>query len=691
MNQERATKVAKAAANPVSQYLSTMAQLYPVMRRYWPVPPASLILRGNDLYKSSKLDIAGVLTDGGVDANTACEVLSDFDKAVSGDLSFNATYEQMKSEVDANVPAAFYKQHIFDFFLIVDGVYRTRLRMWDRYDKEVKNPATATVASRRTFLSEKYVSINEASAFLWLIHSGRVEADDFIGLSPDEVIIGISRILSFVALGDYYMYVAFAKYGLSATDGELGEILQPNTSADIDTSPLEWSLAQAKKIADDARVILKAKEAATAASQQPKRDTKQSDADILSDKRPAILYYNFPKVADKAIEVVGADEKRTAGNDEKRVIEAKRPLRQYLIEWTEKHKGDGLAAESDLIVNRILFGLCQMLDPYKRRELNCRVVDKDFAYKISLSKFAEIVGYPDANQDAKNLLYCHLRALNDLVIVAETSRKLKNGKVSKSIVYVRPVDLRSYDKTRGEMDIRLATELVTGEGKSITTRGIVNWLTQYEKKSLIRSRFVSQIITKTNKNRKDMMNEVFGYDDALKPIEKKEQAERNRIAGILKDCDELRQRLDGAKNDAEMLSRCSAYYSELDAVHKQVDAETTVVESDNNDTRIAKNQRRKTFIKNGKSAKDCEKALKNLVNIVAEKNATKDSIVNNRSNHRKMLDEMFDDLRNAGIIKITKRPDTNAKWNEGVYRWKFGIRGRDEVDEQEQHAQIDAK
>lgn len=683
MNDDRATKIAQAAANPVTQFLWAMAELYPVTRRYWPIPPVPLILRGNELYKASRGDIVTVLTAGGVNAGDACDILSDFDKAVSGELDFHATYDQMKSEVDADIPAAFYKQHIFDFFLIVDGVYRTRLRMWDRYDKEVKNPATATVESRRAFLSEKYVSINEASAFLWLIHSRRVEASDFDGLTPDEVIIGVNRILSFVALGDYYMYVAFAKYGLSATDGELNDIFQPRTSADIKTTPLEWSLTQAKKIADDARVILRAKEAATATSQRPSRGTKQSDADILSDKRPAILYSDFPKATAKLIEVVGANEKR--------VVEAKRPLRQYLFEWTEKHKADGLAAESDLIVNKILFGLCQMLDPYRRRELNCRVVDKDFAYKISLSKFAEIVGYPDANQDTKNQLYSHLRALNDLVIVAEKVHRTQSGKESKSVVYVRPVDLRSYDKTRGEMDLRLATELVTGEGKAITTRGVVNWLTQYEKKSLTRTRFISQIITKFNKSRKDMLNEVYGYDDALKPIEKKERIRRERIANILKDCDELRQRLDGAKTDAEMLSRCSAYYAELDAVHKQVDVKTTVVESDDNDTRLAKNRRRKSFVKNSKSAKDCETALKDLAKIVEERKAVKAKITNHRGDNMKELDRMFDDLERARIIKITRRPDPKMKWDEGSYKWKFGIKGHDEVDEQERPAEIYAK
>lgn len=470
---------------------------------YFALPNTSLATKGELYFNNHIEQLRAVLDASGTPADVVNVVVDDYANTLFGSRLPKATPDQMKAALKAIKP---YKAFSIDRY----GLYWALLLNYSRclnvllnYQYDVTG-VTATPESKKEFVNGFY-SAADCRAVVWLAQIGELTPANFAGVYDPAAVA--SFLEHFAEFGKMYEYTAFyfiAKYALLATPQELDEITKPqvNSRKPIQEYAEETAAEAQQRLGGTADKYGVAFEAERTAEQEK---TAEERARNWRDNVPLHETTNIICSMPVQVSPHGATIQNTM------------QIQQVIAGVTVANPGYGLI--TPMTVQKVFEGV-NLLPVYFSPEI---INDGKLKYNVSRSKFAEICGYQDANQNEKLALLGSLIMLSNLYIVVnrpirnyeyknmkgQTRRRTYGGRTAVQILNVPEFETDNNER----ITIIVTPEAFKGRPTFVT-------MTDYQRlkaeaKGLSQSRFNYQLLSKGHKAENDLLNEVFGYDEKL--------------------------------------------------------------------------------------------------------------------------------------------------------------------------------
>lgn len=472
--------------------------------------PETLLRRGEVYYNQRVEDIRNTMTAGGAPSDVVDVVCSDYIGILSGTCKYNATVEQIKTALHTLHPSAAFTIDRYGLYFGLFLNYSRFLLVYQDYEFTVKGE-TATDETKRVYLSEFYPPM-DARAVRWLLNKGYFQAADFSGISPAEMGLYFARINAYAELGEYVLYYTVARLALLASPDELAEVTPPPHVKQAQTDVTVFCEAVVRDtVAQLAKAAEKFGEGLTSDAPTEQAQARQAARDWHDDTnaRPIKIHENYGIVLSRPVNVSPNGE---------HIINTL-PIRRYIDDFTRRKPQYGNITE--MTVQKVFEGV-NLLPSYLSGRMNVEPNGR-FSFRFNISEFAEICGYADANQNEKLALLGGLLLLDNLYFVVQrpykyyedTDRKGKKrrrqvgGTVAMRFLVVREIGLET-----GELFIEVYPESLKGRPTLITEKRYKELRAQA--KGLTQSRFNTHIATKSHKSERDLIDQVFGFEDMIK-------------------------------------------------------------------------------------------------------------------------------------------------------------------------------
>jgi len=476
---------------------------------YMLLPTETLARRGELYYNQHVGVIRKTLASAGAAPDVINVVCKDYAAALFGDYRFTATPEQMQAATTALPPVVAFN---IDRYALYCGVllnYARYLLRYQDYTQAVKGEA-ATEETKRAIMAGFYSGM-DARAMGWLIKRGYVEPSDFAGFDPAEVNTFFRNILLYGFVGEYAIYYFIAKYALLANAQELAEIDPP--PIDINTPLVEFAEQAAEQSIEllnrSAKIFA---EAVTLDASTTEREQARQAGEDWHDKTNADvikIHQNYGLVLSRPVNISPNGEEITKTF----------PVRLYIEDFTRKYPE--YAGITETTVQKVIEGV-NLLPTYLNAQMTIGENGR-YSFLTNITKFSEICGYVDANQDEKTALLGGLRMLDNLYFVVNKPKRFEEYKDRKGrkrrqqvggMVAMRFLVIREFGLETGHLRIEVYPESLKGRPTLINQHTYRQL--RAEAKGLTQSRFNFQIATKSHKSERDLIDEVFGFADMLK-------------------------------------------------------------------------------------------------------------------------------------------------------------------------------
>lgn len=495
------------------------------------IPTPALILRGETYYNQREKSIRELLEQSGMTADAVNTVLADYVGVLNGIFAFEATPTQMEQALKAVKPyVAFNIDRYGLYYGLLLKYWRFLLRLY-HYTERVKSQ-DATEETKREYIETGFNAI-DAMAVKWLLAIGYVEPSDFAGIDPSEMRTFFSRINGFAQLGEYTTYYTIARLALVATPDEMADVEAPpylNTETPI-TEFCEQVIQEADKHLNEQAEKFAAAAANTEQEQEQARQAGKSWQDGTN-KQTIVIYENVAKVLAKPINV----------SPYKAEIVTTLPIKRYIKDFNEHPVRFGKIETYPTITEQSViraFDGVGLLPNYLRGKMIADGDGRRLEFRTNLSEFAEICGYQDAGQAEKLALLGGLLVLRNNYIIVDkpfryyeykdmkgrTRRKRSGGLTAFQLLNIPQIGLDT-----GELIIEAYIDFFNSslrkgpDGKLIPNNTFIDQDTYNKLRGKVKGtaqyRFNIQIATKSHKNERQLIYEVFGLDDMLKQAEK---------------------------------------------------------------------------------------------------------------------------------------------------------------------------
>ena len=480
------------------------------------LPTVPLLMRGETFYNTNVGPVRDYLiqqTDKKgehLDADTIGAVIGDYARMLAGSFEFYATPEQMGRVLSCCRPqGAFILDRYAFYFALLLG-YTRRVRTVQRYNNiiltEEKNGRTheTTRAVKLEFLAGPD-NMYEAWGVDWLISRGYFDAALFTSAAtPATVSLFLDRVNTLAHLQDYALYYLIAKYCLSATPEELAEIPQPKvicTSECAYKNAADWAEDYAKGVIEHLnKLAAKYADVITAEREQDAQRAREQAAqqsEIVADR--VRIPETFGLILSR--DVYGAVNGNT--ND---IL----PIQAFINDYMQRK---GL---TDIITPRTVEKTIEGLNLLQRIQ---RVTPANglYSFKTNISKFAELCGFADANDEQKRGILTALGVLDGMYLVAWRPK----GPTAVRVLSIREIGLTG--EAKGDLLLDVTTDAMKGRPQLIAWDDFK--ALRQQAKGLAENHFRYQIISKGHKEENALLNEVFGYDNKIAEAEKLGTAE----------------------------------------------------------------------------------------------------------------------------------------------------------------------
>ena len=133
-------------------------------------------------------------------------------------------------------------------------------------------------------------------------------------------------------------------------------------------------------------------------------------------------------------------------------------------------------------------------------------------FKTNISKFAELCGFADANDEQKRGILTALGVLDGMYLVAWRPK----GPTAVRVLSIREIGLTG--EAKGDLLLDVTTDAMKGRPQLIAWDDFK--ALRQRAKGLAENHFRYQIISKGHKEENALLNEVFGYDNKIAEAEK---------------------------------------------------------------------------------------------------------------------------------------------------------------------------
>ena len=418
-------------------------------------------------------------------------------RAVFGVYDFNATREQMAHLRGLRSARPYYIDK-YGFYYAVLGGYMGVLRGLIDYDRITAPGDKYRGVSSQTDELRAYINgptrTVEARAVSYLLRYGEFDAGRFAGVSgPGEVNGFLDRAAELAAVYDYTTYYGFCKYCLSATTEELNQIPAPRDRFGEQT-PQQFAEQAAEavrkmlaRVGETFAEVLDAPtaEAAEAADEQAKRE--------------------IIRVPETFAGVLSRDVYGSTRRDQVRNERDILPIQAFIADYMQRHP-DATGTTTPRIVEKTIEGVNLL-----QRKQRVIPLNGLYTFKTNISEFAELCGYTDANDDEKRAILLALSVLDGLYLAVWRPR----GLYAVNVLNVREIGVTG--QARGELVIDVTTEAMKGRPQLLAFEDFKRM--RAAAKGRAENHFRYQVIAKGHKTENALLNEIFGYSNAIREAE----------------------------------------------------------------------------------------------------------------------------------------------------------------------------
>ena len=479
---------------------------------YFVLPTEPLLMRGETFYNTNVEAVRDYLIHQTnkkgehLDADTIATVIDDYARMFAGCFKFEATPEQMQTVLTCCRPqgAFMVERYAFYFSLLLGYTYclRTVATYRDIILMEQLNGRDSDVTrrSKLQFLNGPD-DMRGARGVDWLNKRGIFDAAIFTGVTnPATVSLYLDRVDALARLGEYVQYYVIAKYCLSATPEELAAIPQPPIHFDAEHSnntAADFAEDCARKAAENLnKLAAKFTDVITAEREQDTQQAREQAAEqsetIAADR--VKIPETFGLILSR--DVFGAVNGNT--ND---IL----PIQAFINDYMQRK---GL---TDAITPRTVEKAIEGLNLLQRIQ-RVTPVNGRYTFKTNISKFAELCGFTDANDEQKRDILTALGVLDGMYIAVWRPK----GISAVNVLNIREIGLTG--EAKGELILDVTTDAMKGRPR------LVSWddfkALRQRAKGLAENHFRYQIISKGHKAENALLNEVFGYDNKIAEAQK---------------------------------------------------------------------------------------------------------------------------------------------------------------------------
>ena len=473
----------------------------------WRVP-AELLERTKDYYtrkaQQVRAHVEAAAEFWGLDKGTQNALLSDYARALFGVYDFTATREQMGRLRGLKSTRPFFIDKYGLYYAVIGG-YWDVCKGIDEYDNITAAPELYKGVAEQWTEQRAYINgptyTREGRAVSVLINRGEFDAGRFAAVAgPVEVSAFIDRCNLWAAVYDYATYYGICKYCLNATDAELKTIPVPREKFG-DRTPQQFAEDASNEVAAklqrlEFEFLTDIDETPTAKTAEPIK-TVPADIVRVPDTFAAVL----------SRDVFGSINGKDVYN-EKDIL----PIKSFIQGYFDKHPEikeqypNSTGITTPRMIERAIDGVNLL-----QRKTRVTPVNGLYTYTTNLTEFSELCGFDNTFEDNKRALLWALSVLSGLYLAVWSPRGISAVKV----LNLRKIGLTG--ELRGEITIDVTTEAMKGKPQLLRFADFKRL--RDEAKGYAENHFRYQIIGKGHKAEAALLDEIFGYTNAIREAE----------------------------------------------------------------------------------------------------------------------------------------------------------------------------
>lgn len=428
-------------------------------------------------------------------------IIEDYARALFGVFDFTASREQMEQLRALRSSAVFFMDP-YGLYYGVLGVYSDVYRHLTEYDiitvpRDQYGGGGDLWDVQRAYINGP-TNLAEGRAVSYLIRWGQFDAGQFAGVAgPAEVNGFLDRSQMFAAIYDYGLYYTVCKYALNATRDELEQIPAPRDRFG-DKTPQQFAEETGRTISAQVTRLQAMFTDLLAAPQEAKRQAAAEQArEQMKTERGELVRVSDTFAALLSRDVYGS---KTGANvrNENDIL----PIQSFIAAYMKRHP-DAVQNLTPRTIEKTIEGVNLL-----QRKQNVTPAGGWYKYETNITEFATFCGFENPNADELRAVFLSLMVLNGLYLAVWRPRGLSAVK----ILNVREIGLTG--EVRGNIIIEVSTDATKGRPQLLEWKDFERM--RREAKGYAENHFRYQIIAKGHKTEAALLDEIFGYTNAIR-------------------------------------------------------------------------------------------------------------------------------------------------------------------------------
>ena len=495
----------------ISEVLQEMNAICNEAGIYLALPTAPLLTRGKTFCNTNIGAVRDYLTHQTdkkgehLDEETIETVIGDYTRMFAANFVFTATPDQMKNVLASCKPQGVFMIERYAFYFSLLLGYAHCLRTAVAYGniiltEQAKGRAHEDTRAAKLKFLEGPDNMFDAWSIDWLNKSGGFDATIFTDVTnPATVSLFLDRVDILARMHDYTHYYVIAKYCLSATPEELAEIPQPKiicTSEFSYKNAADFAEDYAKDVIEHLNILAaKYTDVITAEREQDAQRAREQAAqqsEIVADR---------VRIPETVGLILSRDVYGAVNGNANDIL----PIQAFINDYMQRK---GL---TDIITPRTVEKTIEGLNLLHRIQ-RVTPVNGLYSFKTNISKFAELCGFADANEEQKRGIITALGVLDGIYLVVWRPK----GPTAVRVLSIREIGVGG--EAKGDLLLDVTTDAMKGRPQLIAWDDFK--ALRQRAKGKAENHFRYQIISKGHKAENALLNEVFGYDNKIAEAEK---------------------------------------------------------------------------------------------------------------------------------------------------------------------------
>jgi len=428
-------------------------------------------------------------------------LLEDYARALFGVFDFSASREQMEQLRALRSSAAFFIDP-YGLYIGVLGGYSDVYRRLLQYDiitvpREQYHGGADLWDVQRAYINGPD-NLAQGRAITYLIRWGQFDAAQFAGVAgPAEVNGFLDRCQMFAAVYDYATYYTICKYCLNATAEQLAQIPAPREKFGDKTAQRFAEETGATITAEVERLRGMFSDLLAAPTAAKAQAAAEQAREQMNNERGEIV-----RVSDTFAGVLSRDVYGSKTGENVRNENDILPIQSFIAAYMNNHP-DTIGTTTPRIVEKTIEGVNML-----QRVGSVKPVGGWYTYNTTLTEFATLCGYENPNTEELRAVLLSLLVLKNLYLAVWKS----DGIHAVNILNIPDIGVTG--EARGKIRIQVNTDATKGRPQLLTYKDFER--IRREAKGYAENHFRYQIIAKGHKTENALLDEIFGYTNAIR-------------------------------------------------------------------------------------------------------------------------------------------------------------------------------